>query len=150
LALFFLPFALLQYHSGAASDRTGRFLPIVGGSLGYGVIVISVGVAPVYAVAAGLMVVLGVCGAFMAPATMALVTDLVPQTQRGAAMGLFNVFGSLGFLTGFLVGGVLTDIYGYLPAFVAVGSLELTLAVVALPAVRRLTADPGPGMTPAD
>jgi Major Facilitator Superfamily. len=66
LALFFLPFALLQYHSGAVSDRTGRFLPIVGGSLGYGVMVISVGVAPVYAVAAGLMVVLGVCGAFMA------------------------------------------------------------------------------------
>jgi Major Facilitator Superfamily. len=81
---------------------------------------------------------------------MALVTDLVPQTQRGAAMGLFNVFGSLGFLTGFLVGGVLTDIYGYLPAFVAVGSLELTLAVVALPAVRRLTADSGPGVAPAD
>jgi len=51
-------------------------------------------------VAAALMVLVGVCGALMAPATMALVTDLVEPEARGAAMGLFNVFGSLGFLAG--------------------------------------------------
>ncbi len=141
LALFFVPFALLQAPLGALSDRIGRFYPIVAGSLAYGVVTIGVGVAPVYPLAAGLMVFVGVCGALMAPATMALVTDLVDPTARGAAMGLFNVFGSLGFLAGFLIGGTATETFGYTIAFLAVGGLELAIAVALLPAVKAIASD---------
>ena len=141
LALFFLPFALLQAPFGSLSDRIGRFYPVVVGSLAYGVVTIGVGVAPVYPLAAGLMVLVGICGALMAPATMALVTDLVDPEARGAAMGLFNVFGSLGFLTGFLVGGGATEVFGYTTAFLAVGGLELAIAVALLPAVRAIAPD---------
>ncbi|ELZ40044.1 major facilitator superfamily MFS_1 [Halorubrum californiense DSM 19288] len=144
LALFFVPFALLQSPFGALSDRIGRFLPVVAGSLAYGVVTIGVGVAPVYPLAAGLMVLVGVCGALMAPATMALVTDLVEPEVRGAAMGLFNVFGSLGFLTGFLIGGSATEAFGYTPAFLVVGGLELAIALALLPAVRAIS--PGAGV----
>ncbi|TKX74772.1 MFS transporter [Halorubrum sp. GN11_10-6_MGM] len=144
LALFFVPFALLQSPFGALSDRIGRFLPVVAGSLAYGVVTVGVGVAPAYPIAAGLMVLVGVCGALMAPATMALVTDLVEPEVRGAAMGLFNVFGSLGFLTGFLIGGSATDAFGYAPAFLAVGGLELAIALALLPAVRSIS--PGAGV----
>ena len=144
LALFFVPFALLQSPFGALSDRIGRFLPVVAGSLAYGVVTVGVGVAPAYPIAAALMVLVGVCGALMAPATMALVTDLVEPEVRGAAMGLFNVFGSLGFLTGFLIGGSATDAFGYTPAFLAVGGLELAVALALLPAVRSIS--PGAGV----
>ncbi|MDB2273982.1 MFS transporter [Halorubrum ezzemoulense] len=144
LALFFVPFALLQSPFGALSDRIGRFLPVVAGSLAYGVATVGVGVAPAYPIAAALMVLVGVCGALMAPATMALVTDLVEPEVRGAAMGLFNVFGSLGFLAGFLVGGSATGAFGYTPAFLAVGGLELAIALALLPAVRSLS--PGAGV----
>ncbi len=138
LALFFVPFALLQAPFGALSDRIGRFYPIVIGSIAYGIVTIGVGLAPIYPIAAGLMVLVGVCGALMAPATMALVTDLVDPEARGAAMGLFNVFGSLGFLAGFLIGGGATDAFGYTTAFLAVGGLELVIALVLLPAVRAV------------
>jgi len=144
LALFFVPFALLQSPFGSLSDRVGRFLPVVVGSIAYGVVTVGVGVAPIYPLAAGLMVLVGVCGALMAPATMALVTDLVEPEARGAAMGLFNVFGSLGFLAGFLVGGGATDAFGYAPAFLAVGGLELAIAVALFPAVRAIA--PGEGL----
>jgi DHA1 family tetracycline resistance protein-like MFS transporter len=144
LALFFVPFALLQSPFGSLSDRVGRFLPVVVGSIAYGVVTVGVGVAPIYPLAAGLMVLVGVCGALMAPATMALVTDLVEPEARGAAMGLFNVFGSLGFLAGFLVGGGVTDALGYAPAFLAVGGLELAIALALFPAVRALA--PGDGL----
>ncbi|MDB9278380.1 MFS transporter [Halorubrum ezzemoulense] len=144
LALFFVPFALLQSPFGALSDRIGRFLPVVAGSLAYGVATVGVGVAPAYPIAAALMILVGVCGALMAPATMALVTDLVEPEVRGAAMGLFNVFGSLGFLAGFLVGGSATGAFGYTPAFLAVGGLELAIALALLPAVRSLS--PGAGV----
>jgi MFS family permease len=140
LALFFLPFALLQYPLGAVSDRVGRFLPVVAGSVLYGVAIVGVGVAPSVTTAAGLMVVVGTFGALVAPATMALATDLVPGDERGVALGGFNVAGSLGFLTGFLVGGIVTDTVGFLPAFLVVGGLEVAIAVVALRAVRELRA----------
>ena len=138
LALFFVPFAVLQYPVGSLSDRIGRFLPVVVGSLLYGVTIVAVGLAPTYLLAAGLLVVVGVWGAFVAPATMALVTDVVPATERGAAMGAFNVFGSLGMLSGFLVGGVVTAWYGYLTAFLVAGGLELCIALTAFPWVRRI------------
>ncbi|WP_128905650.1 MFS transporter [Halorubrum amylolyticum] len=144
LALFFVPFAVLQAPFGSLSDRVGRFLPVVIGSIAYGIVTIGVGAAPIYPVAAGLMVLVGVCGALMAPATMALVTDLVEPEARGAAMGLFNVFGSLGFLAGFLIGGSATDMFGYTPAFLAVGGLELAIALALFPAVKAIA--PGGGL----
>lgn len=142
LALFFFPFALLQYPLGSLSDRIGRFLPVVAGSVGYGLTIIAVGVAPTVGVAMGLMALVGVAGAFVAPATMALVTDLVDPDERGVAMGGFNVFGSLGFLTGFLIGGVVGSSTDYLTAFLVVGGLEIAIALVALPAVWRLASTP--------
>jgi hypothetical protein len=53
-------------------------------------------------------------------------------------MAGFNIAGSLGFLAGILVGGVAADTYGYGTAFLLVGSLELALAAVTLPAFLRL------------
>ena len=151
LAMFFLPFALLQYPLGTLSDRIGRFVPVIIGSVCYGVAIIAVGVAPVVELAMGLMILVGVCGALVAPATMALVTDIVPAAERGVAMGGFNVFGSLGFLSGFLIGGLVAETYGYLAAFLVVGGLEILIAIGALRAVRQLTvADTTPKNTPAD
>ena len=138
LALFFAPFALLQYPFGRLSDRIGRTVPVGGGSLLYGVAVIAVGLAPTIDLVRPLMFLVGVVGAFMAPATMALVTDVAPRSRRGTAMGGFNIFGSLGFLAGIVAGGLLADEYGYLEAFLAVGALEIAIAVVAVPALLRI------------
>ncbi|SFR43668.1 MFS transporter [Halogeometricum limi] len=139
LFAFFFPFAILQYPLGVLSDRVGRFVPVVVGSVGYGVTIVAVGVAPTLPVALGSMVLVGVFGALVAPATMALVTDVASPEERGAALGGFNVFGSLGFLAGFLVGGLATSTAGYLTAFLAVGLSEVAIAVVAARAVRRLS-----------
>ncbi|WP_135821922.1 MFS transporter [Halostella litorea] len=141
LALFFAPFALLQYPFGALSDRYGRRLPIVAGSAAYGLVVIAVGHAPTVSLAGAGMVLVGVLGALMAPATMALVTDLAPERDRGTAMGGFNLFGSLGFLAGFLLGGTVADAYGFGTAFLVVGALEVLLAAVTLPVLLRLDID---------
>ena len=138
LALFFAPFALFQYPFGTLSDRIGRAVPVGGGSMLYGLVVAAVGFAPTVQVAGALMFAVGVVGAFMAPATMALVTDVAPENRRGTAMGGFNIFGSLGFLTGIVAGGLVAGAYGYVAAFLAVGGLELAIAVVALPALLDL------------
>jgi MFS family permease len=144
LACFFAPFALLQYPMGLLSDRIGRFAPVVVGSLLYGGAIAAVALAPTVPIVALTMVAVGICGALVSPATMALVTDIAPEHDRGSAMGGFNVFGSLGFLAGFLLGSGLTDAFGFTTAFLATGALEVGIAVVAFRAVSRLGERTGP------
>ncbi|MGM0716325.1 MAG: MFS transporter [Halobacteriota archaeon] len=142
LACFFVPFALLQYPLGALSDRIGRVVPIVAGSAGFGAAIVGVGVAPTVPTAATGMVAVGVLGALVAPATMALVTDLVGPMERGAAMGGFNIFGSLGFLGGIVGGGWLASRYDYFVAFVVAGGIEIVIAILTLPVLLRVVPDP--------
>ena len=133
LACFFAPFALLQYPMGALSDRIGRTIPIVVGSLCYGIGILAVGAAPSVATVAVAMIAVGVLGALVSPATMALVTDIAAESERGIAMAGFNVAGSLGFLGGFLIGGTVASAYGYDLAFLVVGGLEIAIALIAVP-----------------
>jgi MFS family permease len=144
LALFFGPFALLQYPMGVLSDRIGRLVPVVGGSVCYGASTVAVSLAPTVGLAGAAMVALGVSGALVAPATMALVTDIAPEAERGVAMGGFNVFGSLGFLAGVVVGGALAGSLGFGAAFLAAGALEAGIVLLALPALLRLDVPRGP------
>ncbi|QLG63149.1 MFS transporter [Halorarum salinum] len=138
LAAFFAPFALLQYPFGVLSDRVGRVVPVALGSATFGLAVMAVGFAPSPDLAAVAMVVVGVLGALMAPATLALVVDLAGEDQRGVAVAGFNAAGSVGFLAGSLVGGGVASAYGYLPAFVVAGGLEVLVALATLPALLRL------------
>ncbi|MBX0293637.1 MFS transporter [Haloarcula nitratireducens] len=138
LALFFAPFALLQYPFGVLSDSVGRTVPIVAGSSLYGLAVVGVGLAPTVVLAGAGMVLVGVIGALMSPATMALVTDLAGESGRGTAMAGFNAFGSVGFLAGILVGGTVAGEFGYFAAFVVAGGAELALALVTLPRLLEL------------
>ncbi|MUV59930.1 MFS transporter [Halobacterium sp. CBA1126] len=138
LALFFAPFALLQYPFGRLSDRIGRTIPIAAGSASYGLVVVSIGLAAHLWLAQAGMVLVGVLGALMSPATMALVTDIAGEDERGVSMGGFNVAGSLGFLTGIVGGGWVAEQYDFTTAFVLAGGAELVLAALALPALLRL------------
>jgi MFS family permease len=138
LGAFFLPFALLQYPLGVLSDRVGRVVPIAVGSFAYGVVVLAVLAAPTPALAALVMAVVGVFGALMAPATLALVNDLAATDGRGTASGGFNVVGSLGFLAGVVGGGTLAGRFGFEVAFLVAGGGEILLAVALLPALLRL------------
>lgn len=138
LALFFAPFALLQYPFGVLSDRIGRVIPVAGGSAFYGIAVAAVGLAPTLFTAQAGMVAVGVLGALMAPATFALTTDLAPEDGRGVALAGFNAFGSLGFLIGIVGGGMLAERVGFETAFLTAGGFEVVLALVLLPALHRL------------
>ncbi|UIP00842.1 MFS transporter [Halobaculum sp. CBA1158] len=138
LAAFFAPFALLQYPFGLLSDRVGRVAPVAAGSAVFGLVVVAVGFAPTVPLVAATMVVVGVLGALMAPATLALVVDLGGPTGRGAAVAGFNAAGSLGFLAGALVGGAVAARFGFTAAFVVAGGSEFLLALAALPALVRL------------
>ncbi|PSP73067.1 MFS transporter [Halobacteriales archaeon QS_3_64_16] len=138
LGAFFAPFALLQYPSGILSDRIGRVGPIAVGSGLFGFAVIAVGFAPSVLLAGATMALVGVFGALCAPATLALVSDLAAENERGTAIGGFNIVGSLGFLAGITGGALLTDAAGFDAAFLVVGLAEVAIALGALPFLLRL------------
>ena len=118
---------------------------VAAGSLLYGFAVIAVFYAPNTPAAGGAMLVVGVVGALVAPATMALVSDLAAPDERGVAMGGFNVFGSLGFLTGIVGGATVAAAVGFQAAFFAVGFAEIALAIVLFPVLLQLDMPSGRG-----
>jgi MFS family permease len=119
------------------------------GSVGYGLGTVAVGLAPSVAVVAAAMVTVGVVGAFMSPATMALVTDLAGEADRGVAMAGFNAAGSVGFLAGVVLAGTVAGVAGFAAVFLVAGAVEVALALVAAPTVLRLAATPPPEDRPA-
>ncbi len=61
-------------------------------------------------------VVEGVGGAFMIPASLALITVNVPKEKRGAAIGLWAAAGAASTAIGPILGGTLIDGFGWRPA----------------------------------
>jgi MFS transporter, DHA1 family, tetracycline resistance protein len=139
LAVFLLPFALLQYLTGRASERTGPYAPLLLGSLLYGLALCFVGVSGLH----GLwyvMAALGVLAAIMFPPTLVLTAELSEPATRGSAMGGFNLAGSVGFAVGPVAGIAIGERYGTGAAFISAGSLEVlavTVAAAFLLAARR-------------
>ncbi|MDX1643904.1 MAG: MFS transporter [Thermoanaerobaculia bacterium] len=136
LALFLLPFALLQYVSGRLTDAVGPYRPLVLGSLAYGIVLCVVGYAGLMMLWP-IMVALGVLAAVMFPPAITLTAQLSSPTTRGTAMGAFNFAGSLGFAVGPLVGGLVYEWKGYDAAFLLSGAMEIALAVGAGAVVLR-------------
>ena len=131
LALFLLPFALLQYPTGRLLERIGPYRPLIAGSLTYGILLCVVGYADLYALW-WVMTGLGVLAAVMFPPTITLTASYAEPGTRGSAIGGFNLAGSLGFAIGPLVGTWAFEQQGYGFAFVIAGALEILAAVGAL------------------
>ena len=136
-ALLLFPLVLLQYPFGKLSDKIGRVIPLVIGSFFYGLEMCLVGfVGKTMLIAVVLSC--GVFAAMMFPSSVALTGDLSPRNKRGSAIGAFNVFGSLGFVAGFSVAGILSDVYSYDTCFIVGGFSEILMALLMIPFLLKL------------
>jgi len=134
VALFMIPFAALCYPVGRLAERVGWFPLLVGGNVVFGLIYGSYGLLPLNLLPAA-MVVSGLASAFIFAPSLLLVSDLVRRGNGEGLFGIFQVAGSLGFLAGPMVGGVLVALTGadgrpaYESIFAMVGVAELVLAL---------------------
>lgn len=132
LAIFATPFIVLQYPMGKLSDKYGRYAPLVVGSVGYGLVISSLGYfgALGFSVLLLMLAVLGLFSGVTAPPSMALVGDIVKPEDSAMAMGFFNFMGNLGITIGPLIFGFMMVVADFVTAFVVAGLLELfTLAL---------------------
>ena len=143
LAIFAMPFIILQYPMGKLSDKYGRFRQLVIGSLGFGIVISVIGFVGVFGFSLLLLMlaVLGLFAGITSPPAMALVGDIVGQEDSAMGMGFFNFLGNLGITIGPIIFGVLNPVIGMANAFVVVGILELVTLAINITLVRTIFKD---------
>jgi MFS family permease len=134
VALFMIPFAALCYPVGRLAERVGWFPLLVGGNVAFGLVYGTYGLTPLSLLPLS-MVLSGLASAFIFAPSLLLVSDLVRRGNGEGLFGIFQIAGSLGFLLGPLVGGILVSVTGtdgrpaYEAIFAMVGAAELVLAL---------------------
>ena len=129
-----IPFAALCYPVGRLAERVGWFPLLVTGNVAFGVVYGAYGITPPGLLPAS-MVLSGIASAFIFAPSLLLVSDLVRRGHGEGLFGIFQIAGSLGFLAGPMVGGVLVALTGadgrpaYEQIFAMVGIAELGLAL---------------------
>jgi EmrB/QacA subfamily drug resistance transporter len=82
----------------------------------------------------------GIGGAFMIPSTSALVTNAFPDHERGKALGIYVALAAIFLALGPLLGGFLTQIFGWRSVFLInlpVALISILLATTSVPAWQR-------------
>jgi len=124
-----LALASLMLTSGTAGDLYGHRRVVLGGLVVFGVGSLACGLAPDVPVLVAARVVQGVGAALLLPGTLAIISRAFPDhAARARAIGVWAGIGSLALPAGPLLGGALTDGFGWRAIFL----LNVPIVLVAL------------------
>ncbi|MBA7706194.1 putative MFS-type transporter YfcJ [subsurface metagenome] len=138
LATFAIMFIILQFPSGALSDKVGRLIPTAAGlCLGVVSLVVlpSVVTFPMLAV---IMALYGIAYGLLFPSISALVADYTVPEERGMAMGMFHAFLTAGVALGAPVIGWVGGMVGVELGLILSSVIMILALVIALTALRRV------------
>jgi len=124
---------LVAPFAGALSDRVGRKILVVGGSAVMALLMAAVPwMIPQFWYAYPLFFIVMVFVALRISPMQALVTSLVPASQRGSLLSLDFAVGQVGFGLGSLVAGPLYTRFGFETTSVAAGIFAMSMALLVL------------------
>jgi len=138
LAIFAIMFIILQFPSGAFSDRVGRLIPT---ALGLSLAIVSlvmmpsVVVFPLLAVATGLY---GTAYGILFPSISALIADHTVSEERGLATGIFHALLTAGVAIGAPVMGLVGEILGVKLGLTLNSGIMALALVIALRNIKRI------------
>jgi len=129
LATFSVVFIVVQFPSGALSDRAGRRWPTVGG-LGVGIASLALlSTQTTFPMLAVFMALYGVGYGLLFPSVSALVTDNSHPEERGVATGIFHALLTAGVAIGAPVMGWVAEVVGVQTGLL-VSPVTMALALV--------------------
>jgi predicted MFS family arabinose efflux permease len=136
------------FHAGSLTDRLGRRAVLIPSTLGVAVVVAVLGFADRPTAFAIALVALGVVSGYGGVSQPVMLSDVIPERNRAAAIGVYRFVGDLGFVLGPLVAGEAASAFGFgtafalsaIPSLVAVGFL-LSIHETGGGRVERATAD---------
>lgn len=121
---------------GRMSDLLGRRRMFLTGLALYALASVLGGLASGPWVLVAARAVQGIGGAFLAPATLSLLTrNFAEGPERNRALGVWGATGSSGMVVGSLLGGVLTQAFGWAAVFFVNVPLALGVALLGLRAI---------------
>lgn len=113
ISIYFLTFTVFAAISGKMGDRIGfRNVVILGGSL-FGLASLGCGLAPDASFLIAARAVQGIGAAILFPSTIAMISIVFPEDQRGMAIGAFAAITTTFLAIGPLVGGLLTELLSW-------------------------------------
>ena len=122
---------VLRPYAGRLSDRVGRRPLLVGGALGFAVVLAAHALVSSLPALIALRLLLGVAEAFFFVAGFAAVADLAPPGRAGEAISINSLSLYLGIAFGPLIGQVLLESGGYGAAWLGGALLALLAAGLA-------------------
>ncbi|WP_321170532.1 MFS transporter [Halobaculum limi] len=143
---------LMSTPAGDVLDRMGTRRPMIAGFVVQGLVPFGylVGLNPPFGLPSSMVFLVsraawGIGSAFVFVGAFSTVTHVTTSANRGRWVGYMRGGQSLGFPTGLVLGGVVTDLYGYGEAFAVAGVAGLFAAAVAYRVLPDVTPETGGG-----
>jgi DHA2 family methylenomycin A resistance protein-like MFS transporter len=134
-----LTFAAFLLTAGAWSDRHGARRVFFTGLISFAVLSLLSALSPSVPALITLRALLGIAGALLVPSSLSLIAAAYPvPALRAKAMGVWAALSGTGLVAGPLLGGVLTEAFGWRAIFV----VNVPVALVALTLARHAPATP--------
>ena len=131
LNAYTLTFAGFLLLGGRAADLLGRRRMFLTGTLLFSGASLLCAVAPSSGALVGARAVQGIGGAVISPATLAIITTSFDEgVPRNRALGAWGAIGAIGATSGVLLGGVLTEAFGWPSIFLINVPIGLAVAVL--------------------
>ncbi len=129
-SVYFVGYAIGQVPWGALADRIGSRRVMVASILGIAVSTILFGFAQGFWQAALARLVAGLLGAGVFVPGVRLVSGWFPPEERGTALGILSIGGSVGLISSSTLSPYIATIIGWRATIMGIGLLGLTLTVV--------------------
>jgi EmrB/QacA subfamily drug resistance transporter len=127
---YIMIFGALMLTTGALGDRLGRKRMLQAGIVVFGGASLGAAFATSGVSLIIWRVIMGIGGAMILPATLAIITNVFPREERGRAIGAWAGMNAVGIALGPIVGGLLIENFSWNSIFF----LNIPIAVVALAA----------------
>jgi EmrB/QacA subfamily drug resistance transporter len=134
-----LTFAGLLMLGGRSADLLGRRRVFIAGTAMFALSSLACAVASSQGLLIGARAVQGIAGAVTSPATLSIITSTLPEgRERNRGLAMWGAMGALGASSGALLGGLLTQGFGWQAIFavnVPLGAIVIALGLRAIPKI---------------
>jgi EmrB/QacA subfamily drug resistance transporter len=141
-----LTFAGLLMLGGRSADLLGRRRVFLAGTAMFALSSLICALASSRGLLIGARGVQGIAGAITSPATLSIITSTLPEgRERNRGLALWGAMGALGASSGALLGGLLTQAFGWQAIFavnIPLGAIVVGLGLLAIPPIAPVTQHP--------
>ena len=138
---YIMVFGALMLTTGTLGDRLGRKYILQAGILLFGAASIGASFAITGTHLIIWRIIMGIGGAMILPATLAIITNVFPREERGRAIGTWAGLNAIGIALGPIIGGLLVENYNWNIIFlinIPISLLALLGGIIYIPNSRDL------------